>query len=40
MQRKGTEQLVEQAKQKDPNAFTELMQLYLKDMHSEVAAIL
>ena len=40
MQRKGTEQLVDQAKHKEPNAFTELMQLYLKDMYRIALAIL
>lgn len=40
MQCKETENLVEKAKQKDADAFTELMQLYLKDMYRTALAIL
>lgn len=40
MQGKETENLVKKAKQKDPDAFTELMQLYLKDMYRTALAIL
>lgn len=40
MQSKETENLVKKAKQKDPDAFTELMQLYLKDMYKTALSIL
>lgn len=40
MQSKETENLVKKAKQKDPDAFTELIQLYLKDMYRTSLAIL
>lgn len=40
MQGKETENLVKKAKQKDPDAFTELMQFYLKDMYRTALAIL
>lgn len=40
MQGKETENLVKKAKRKDPDAFTELMQLYLKDMYRTALAIL
>lgn len=40
MQNKELEHLVEKAKQKDPDAFTKLMQLYLKDMYRVGLAIL
>ena len=40
MQSKETENLVKKAKQKDPDAFTKLMQLYLKDMYKTARAIL
>ena len=40
MQDKETENLVKKAKQRDPDAFTDLMQLYLKDMYRTALAIL
>ena len=40
MQSKETENLVERAKKKEPDAFTELMQLYMKDMYRVALAIL
>ena len=40
MQAKETEKLVKKARQKDADAFTELMQLYLKDMYRTALAIL
>ena len=40
MQNIKTEHLVEKARQKDPDAFTELMQLHLKDMYRTALAIL
>lgn len=40
IQNKETENLVKKAKQKDPDAFTELMQFYLKDMYRVALAIL
>ncbi len=40
MQGKETEHLVKKAMQKDPDAFTELMQLHLKDMYRTALAIL
>lgn len=40
MQKKETNDLVKKAKQRDPDAFTELMQLYLKDMYRTALAIL
>ncbi len=40
MQKEDTENLVKKAKQKEPDAFTELMQLYLKDMYRTAIAIL
>ena len=40
MQKKETNDLVKKARQKDPDAFTELMQLYLKDMYRTALAIL
>lgn len=40
MQGKEAENLVKKAKQKDPDAFTELMQFYLKDMYRTALAIL
>lgn len=40
MQSKETEDLVKRAKRKEPDAFTELMQLYMKDMYKVALAIL
>ena len=40
MQSKETENLVERARKKEPDAFTELMQLYMKDMYRVALAIL
>ena len=40
MQDNTTENLVKRAKQKDPDAFTELMRLYTKDMYRVALAIL
>lgn len=40
MQGKETEDLVKKAKRKEPDAFTELMQLYMKDMYKVALAIL
>ena len=40
MQGKGTDDLVRKAKRQDPNAFTELMQLYMTDMYRVALAIL
>lgn len=40
MQSKETEDLVKKAKKKEPDAFTELMQLYMKDMYKVALAIL
>ena len=40
MQGKETEHLVKKAMLKDPDAFTELMQLHLKDMYRTALAIL
>lgn len=40
MQGRETENLVKKAQRKDPDAFTELMQLYLKDMYRIALAIL
>ncbi len=40
MQVRATENLVERAKKKEPDAFTELMQLYMKDMYKVAVAIL
>ena len=40
MQSKETENLVKRAKRKEPDAFTELMQLYMKDMYKVALAIL
>lgn len=40
MQSKETENLVKRAKRKEPEAFTELMQLYMKDMYKVALAIL
>ena len=40
MQGRETEKLVEKAKRKEPDAFTELMQLYMKDMYKVALAIL
>ena len=40
MQNNTTENLVEKAKQKDSDAFIELMQLYAKDMYRVALAIL
>lgn len=40
MQDNTTENLVKRAKQKDPDAFTELIQLYTKDMYRVALAIL
>ena len=40
MHGKETEDLAKKAKQKDPDAFTQLMQLYLKDMYRTAIAIL
>lgn len=40
MQDKETDNLVRKAKRQDPNAFTELMQLYMKDMYRVALAIL
>ena len=40
MQDKEIENLVKKAKKRDPDAFTELMQLYLKDMYRTALAIL
>lgn len=40
MQNKETENLVKKARQKDPDAFTKLMQFYLKDMYRTALAIL
>lgn len=40
MQDKETDNLVRKARRRDPNAFTELMQLYMKDMYRVALAIL
>lgn len=40
MQGKETDNLVRKAKRRDPNAFTELMQLYMTDMYRVALAIL
>lgn len=40
MQYKETEELLEKAKQKDPDAFASLMQLHMKDMYKVALAIL
>ena len=40
MQKKETEYLVERAKKSDADAFTKLMQLYMKDMYKVSLAIL
>ena len=40
MQSKETKNLVERARKKEPDAFTELMQLYMKDMYRVALAIL
>lgn len=40
MQSKETENLVKKAKGRDPDAFTKLMQLYMKDMYRVALAIL
>lgn len=40
MQGKGTENLVKKAKRREPEAFTELMQIYMKDMYRVALAIL
>lgn len=40
MQSKETRNLVEKARKKEPDAFTELMQLYMKDMYRVALAIL
>ena len=40
MQSEEMQNLVEKARQKEPDAFTELMQLYLKDMYRIAIAIL
>lgn len=40
MQDKETDNLVRKARKRDPNAFTELMQLYMKDMYRVALAIL
>ena len=40
MRSEETENMVKKARQKDPDAFTELMQFYLKDMYRVAIAIL
>ena len=40
MQDKETDNLVRKARRRDPDAFTELMQLYMKDMYRVALAIL
>lgn len=40
MQGKETDNLVRKARRRDPNAFTELMQLYMTDMYRVALAIL
>ena len=40
MQGKETDNLVRKARRRDPNAFTELMQLYMADMYRVALAIL
>lgn len=40
MQDKETNELVRKARRRDPNAFTELMQMYMKDMYRVSLAIL
>lgn len=40
MQREKTEYLVQKAKAREPEAFTELMQLHMKDMYRTALAIL
>lgn len=40
MQDKETDNLVRKARKRDPDAFTELMQLYMKDMYRVALAIL
>ena len=40
MQKNKTEDLVKKAKRKDPDAFSQLMQLYKKDMYRVALAIL
>ena len=40
MQSREIENLVKDAKRKNPDAFTELMQLYMKDMYRVALAIL
>lgn len=40
MQGIGTDDLVRKAKRQDPNAFTELMQMYMTDMYRVALAIL
>lgn len=40
MQKKKTEELVKRAKRRDEDAFTELMQLYMKDLYRVAVAIL
>lgn len=40
MQQKETEVLIEMAKKRNPDAFTELMQIYMKDMYRVALAIL
>lgn len=40
MKGKETENLIRKAKRREPDAFTELMQLYLKDMYRVALAIL
>lgn len=40
MQNRETEHLIKKAKQKDADAFTELMQLYMKDLYRVALAIL
>ena len=40
MQDKKIEYLIREAKGRDPDAFTELMQFYMKDMYRDAIAIL
>lgn len=40
MHENETKDLVKKAQQKDPDAFTALMQLYLKDLYKTALAIL
>lgn len=40
MQKRKTEDLIKRAKRRDADAFTELMQLYLKDLYRAALAIL